>query len=63
MQYFTTCVTASLPQEGESSVLGMPGRGKRVNSTAKTIVYNVYKYFEREREREEQVQRSSEIDA
>ena len=26
----------------------MPGRGKRVNSTAKTIIYNVYKYFERE---------------
>ena len=26
----------------------MPGRGKRVNSTAKNIVFNVYKYFERE---------------
>ena len=26
----------------------MPGRGKRVNSTAKNIIFNVYKYFERE---------------
>ena len=32
----------------EPLFLGMPGRGKRVNSTAKTIIYNVYKYFERE---------------
>ena len=54
MQYFTTCVAASLPREGEciraieSSVSGMPGRGKRVNSIAKTIICNVYKYFERE---------------
>ena len=54
MHYFNTCVAASLPREVEciraieSSVSGMPGRGKRVNSTAKTIIYNVYKYFERE---------------
>ena len=26
----------------------MPGRGKRVNSTAKKIIFNIYKYFERE---------------
>ena len=26
----------------------MPGRGKRSNSTAKTIIYNVYKYFQKE---------------
>ena len=26
----------------------MPGRGKRVNSTAKNIIFNIYKYFERE---------------
>ena len=26
----------------------MPGRGKRVNSTAKTIICNVYVYFERQ---------------
>ena len=32
----------------ESSVATMPGRGKRVNSTAKNIIFNVYKYFERE---------------
>ena len=32
----------------ESSVAIMPGRGKRVNSTAKNIIFNVYKYFERE---------------
>ena len=51
MHYFTTCVAASLPREVvciraiESSVSGMPGRRKHVNSTAKTIIY---KYFERE---------------
>ena len=32
----------------ESSVATMPGRGKRMNSTAKNIIFNVYKYFERE---------------
>ena len=26
----------------------MPGRGKRVNSTAKNIIFNVYKFFEKE---------------
>ena len=26
----------------------MPGRGKRAKSTAKNIIFNVYKYFERE---------------
>ena len=26
----------------------MPGKGRRANSTAKSIIYNVYKYFERE---------------
>ena len=26
----------------------MPGKGKRVNSTAKTIIFNVYSYFERQ---------------
>ena len=31
----------------ESSVATMPGSGKRVNSTAKNIIFNVYKYFER----------------
>ena len=30
----------------EWSVLGMLGRGKGVNSTAKTVVYNVYTYFD-----------------
>ena len=32
----------------DSSVATMPGRGKRVNNTAKNIIFNVYKYFERE---------------
>ena len=32
----------------KSSALAMPGRGKRANSTAKAIIYNVYKYFEKE---------------
>ena len=32
----------------ESSIATIPGRGKRVNSTAKNIIFNVYKYFERE---------------
>lgn len=32
----------------ESVVLAMPGKGKRVNSTAKTIICNVYAYFERQ---------------
>ena len=26
----------------------MPGRGKRANSTSKTIIYNVYKYFQKD---------------
>ena len=26
--------------------ISMPGRGKRVNSTAKSIIVNVYEYFE-----------------
>ena len=26
----------------------MPGKGKRVNSTAKSIIFNVYSYFERQ---------------
>ena len=26
----------------------MPGKGNRVNSTAKTIIFNVYSYFERQ---------------
>ena len=26
----------------------MPGRGKRVSSTAKTIIFNVFSYFERQ---------------
>ena len=30
------------------SVLAMPGKGRRANSTAKSIIYNVYEYFERE---------------
>ena len=32
----------------ESYVATIPGRGKRVNSTAKNIIFNVYKYYERE---------------
>ena len=32
----------------ESSIATMSGRGKRVNSTAKNIIFNIYKYFERE---------------
>ena len=42
-------VAASFPGEGylrESSGLAMSGRGKRVTSAAKAIIYNVYKYFE-----------------
>ena len=31
-----------------SSALAMSGRGRRANSTAKSIIYNLYKYFERE---------------
>ena len=45
--------TAELESVLELFVFGMPGRGKRENSTAKTIIYTVYKYFEREREHEE----------
>ena len=30
------------------AVSTMPGRGKRVNSKTKTIIYDVYRYFERE---------------
>ena len=26
----------------------MPGRGKRVSSTAKNIIFNVYRFFEKE---------------
>ena len=50
----TTCLSASLPRESVSferfklSALTMPGRGKRANGTAKAIIYNVYKYFEKE---------------
>ena len=50
----TTCLSASLPRESvsfelfKSSALAMPGRGKGANSTAKAIIYNVYKYFEKE---------------
>ena len=50
-----TCIAGSLPRRErelveplESSVATMPGRGKRVNSTAKSVIFNVYKYFERE---------------
>ena len=32
----------------KSVVMTMPGRGKQVNSTAKNITLDVYKYFERE---------------
>ena len=39
---------AELESVIELFVFGMPGRGKRVNSTAKTVIYNVYKYFQRE---------------
>ena len=49
------CIAGSLPRRErelvepfELSVATMPGRGKRVNSTAKNIIFNVYKYFERE---------------
>ena len=31
-----------------SCVLAMSGKGRWVNSTGKAIIYNVYKYFERE---------------
>ena len=50
----TTCLSVSLPRESvsfelfKSSALAMPGRGKRANSTAKAIIYNVYKNFEKE---------------
>ena len=49
-----TCVAASLPRERVCSeavlscVLARSGKGRRVNSTAKAIIYNAYKYFERE---------------
>ena len=32
----------------KSTVLIMPGKGKRVNSTVKTIIFNVSSYFERQ---------------
>ena len=32
----------------KSAVIIMPGKGKVVNSTAKTIIFNVYSYFERQ---------------
>ena len=35
----------------KSVVTTMPGRGKQVYSTAKNIILNVYKYFERESEK------------
>ena len=44
-------VAASFPREeyrSESSGLAMSGRGKRVRGTAKAIIFNVYKYFERQ---------------
>ena len=44
----------------KSSALAMPGRGKRANSTAKAIIYNVYKYFEKESAKNK-LQKASEI--
>ena len=44
-------VAASFPREeylSESSGLAMSGRGKRVRSAVKTIIFNVYKYFEQQ---------------
>ena len=44
-------VAASFLREeylSESSGLAMSGRGKRVRSAAKAIIFNVYKYFERQ---------------
>ena len=50
-----TCIARNLLQRErelvepfESSIATMPETGKRVNSTAKNIIFNVYKYFERE---------------
>ena len=55
---FLTCLATS---KGEYLVLAvasaMPGRRKRANSTAKAIIYHVYKYFECK----EQVQMASKI--
>ena len=44
-------VAARFPREeylSESSGLAMSGRGKRVRSAVKAIIFNVYKYFERQ---------------
>ena len=54
LQNCSTCFAGCLPREEaafyllKSAVLAMPGRGKRANSTAKTIIYNVYQYFQKE---------------
>ena len=34
-----------------SCVLAMSGKGRRVNSTGKAIIYNINSYFEREKEK------------
>ena len=47
-QEFATKRERELVEPLESSVATMPGSGKRVNSTAKNIAFNVYKYLERE---------------
>ena len=50
-----TCIAGSLPRSErevveplESSIATMFGMGKQANSTAKNIIFNVYKYFKRE---------------
>ena len=54
LQHCSTCFARCLPREEaafyplKSAVLAMHGRGKRANSTAKTIIYNVYQYFQKE---------------
>ena len=53
LQNCSTCFTGCLPREEaalyllQSAVLAMPRRGKRANSTGKTIIYNVISIFRR----------------
>ena len=50
----STCFAAFLPREEAAfyplklAVLSMLGRRKRANTTAKSIIYNVYQYFQKE---------------
>ena len=54
LQNCSKCFAGCLPREEaafyplKSAVLATLGRGKRANTTAKTIIYSVYQYFQKE---------------